>query len=134
MLSPWGLFETHAYVMEYWTGKMHVRQVTFLQSPYKGPYNQNSKNRANIWLWRYTTYSLDVSTYFWALHFELYPETISHNTDFCETLISISKLRLSRKTLISFSISSLNFVVRTLILILNSHSQTLKNLRNLDYI
>ena len=38
--------------------------------------------------------------------------------DFCETLISISKLRLSRKTLISFSISTLNFVVRTLILIL----------------
>ena len=52
--------------------------------------------------------------------------------DFCETLISISKLRLSRKTLISFSISTLNFVVRTLILILNSHSQTLKNLRHLD--
>ena len=53
-------------------------------------------------------------------------------TDFCETLISISKLRLSRKTVISFSISTLNFVVRTLILILNSHSQTLKNLRHPD--
>ena len=54
--------------------------------------------------------------------------------DFSETLISISKLRLSRKTLISFSISTLNFFVRTLILILNSHPQTLKNLRHLDYI
>ena len=53
-------------------------------------------------------------------------------TDFCETLISISKSRLSRKTLVSFSISTLNFVVRSLILILNSHSQTLKNLRNLN--
>ena len=40
--------------------------------------------------------------------------------DFCETLISISKLRLSRKTLISFSISTLKFSLRTLILILNS--------------
>ena len=41
-------------------------------------------------------------------------------TDFCETLISISKSRLSRKTLVSFSISTLNFSLRTLILILNS--------------
>ena len=40
--------------------------------------------------------------------------------DFFETLISISKLRLSRKTLISFSISTLKFSLRTLILILNS--------------
>ena len=40
--------------------------------------------------------------------------------DFCETLISISKLRLSRRTVISFSISTLNFSLRTLILILNS--------------
>ena len=42
--------------------------------------------------------------------------------DFCETLISISKLRLSRQTLISFSISTLNFSLRTLILILNSQN------------
>ena len=61
------------------------------------------------------------------LHFSIMPLA-----DFCETLISISKSRLSRKTLISFSISTLNFVVRTLILNLNSHSQTLKNLRHLD--
>ena len=53
--------------------------------------------------------------------------------DFCETLISISKSRVSRKTLVSFSISTFNFVVRTLILILNSHPQNLKNLRNLDW-
>ena len=46
-----------------------------------------------------------------------------------ETLISISKSRVSRKTLISFSISTLNFFLKTLILILNSHSQTLKNMR-----
>ena len=44
----------------------------------------------------------------------------NQNADFCETLISISKLRLSRKTLISFSISTLKFSLRTLILILNS--------------
>ena len=36
--------------------------------------------------------------------------------DFCETLISISKLRLSRETLVSFSFSILNFDVRNLIL------------------
>ena len=54
------------------------------------------------------------------------------NSDFCETLISISKLRLSRKTLVSFSISALNFVLRTLIVSLNFHSQTLKKLRHLD--
>ena len=53
--------------------------------------------------------------------------------DFREALISISKSSLSRKILISFSISTLNFVARTLILILNSHPQTLKNLRNLDW-
>ena len=39
---------------------------------------------------------------------------------FCETLISISKLRLSRKTLVSFLISTLKFCLRTLILILNN--------------
>ena len=38
-----------------------------------------------------------------------------------------------KKTLVSFLISTLNFTVRTLILILNSHPQTLKNLRNLDW-
>ena len=43
-----------------------------------------------------------------------------HKADFCETLISFSKLRLSGKTLVSFSISTLNFFLRTLILILNS--------------
>ena len=43
-------------------------------------------------------------------------------SDFCETLILISKLRLSRQTLISFSISTLNFSLRTLILILNSQN------------
>ena len=50
-------------------------------------------------------------------------------SDFCETLILISKSRLSRKTLVSFSISTLNFFIKTLILILNYHSQTLENLR-----
>ena len=51
------------------------------------------------------------------------------NADFCETLISFSKSRLSRKTLVSFSVSTLNFFKKILILILNSHSQTLKNMR-----
>ena len=41
-------------------------------------------------------------------------------TDFCETLISVSKMRLSGKTLVSFSISTLNVFGKTLTLILNS--------------
>ena len=47
--------------------------------------------------------------------------------DFCETLISISKLRLSRKTLVTVLISTLKFCLRTLILnsqkFSNSHSR-----------
>ena len=50
-------------------------------------------------------------------------------SDFCETLIWISKLRVSRKTIISFLILTLNFFVETLIL--NSNPQILKELRNL---
>ena len=40
--------------------------------------------------------------------------------DFCETLISVSKMRLSGKTLVSFLISTLNVFGKTLTLILNS--------------
>ena len=41
--------------------------------------------------------------------------------DFCETHVLISKLRISRKTLVSFSISTLNLVLRSVSLILDLH-------------
>ena len=48
------------------------------------------------------------------------PGTCIHLTDFCETLISVSKMRLSGKTIVSLSISTLNVFGKTLTLILNS--------------
>ena len=41
--------------------------------------------------------------------------------DFCETHVLISKLRISRKTLVSFSILTLNLVLRSVSLILDLH-------------
>ena len=46
--------------------------------------------------------------------------TYSYIADFCETLILVLKMRLSGKTLVSFSISTLNVFGKTLTLILNS--------------